>query len=77
MDDYLESCPRAEDATQKTKGLVELLSVGGFNLSKFVPKDTNILQQIELSSECQTNDGKLFPTTEESSHVLVLKWNHD
>ena len=38
--------------------------------------DSNILQQIELNSDSQTNDGKPLLTTEESSHVLGLKWNH-
>ena len=76
MDDYLESSPTADEATQKAEDLVKLRSLGGFNLTKFVSNDRNILQQIEPNSECQPNDGKQLPTTEESSHVLGLKWNH-
>ena len=76
MDDYLESSPTADEATQKAKDLVKLLSLGGFNLTKFVSNDQNILQQIEPNSECQPNDCKQLPTTEESSHVSGLKWNH-
>ena len=38
--------------------------------------DSNVLQQIEPNSDSQTNDGKPLLTTEESSHVLGLKWNH-
>ena len=76
MDDYLESSLTADEATQKSKDLVKLLSLGGFNLTRFVSNDRNILQQIEPNSECQPNDGKQLPTTEESSHVLGLKWNH-
>ena len=38
--------------------------------------DSNILQQIESNSDSQPNDGKPLLTTEESSHVLGLKWNH-
>ena len=38
--------------------------------------DSNILQQIEPNSDSQTNDGQPLLTTEESSHVLGLKWNH-
>ena len=34
------------------------------------------MQQIEPNSERQPNDGKQLPTTEESSHVFGLKWNH-
>ena len=77
MDDYVESGPTAEEATQKAKDLVKLLSLCGFNLTKFVSKDPKILQQIDSNSEYQPNDGKQLPTTEESSHVLGLKWNHD
>ena len=77
MDDYLESSPTADEATQKGKDLVKLLSLGGFNIMKFVSNDDqNILQDIEPNSECQPNDGKQLPTTEKSSHVLGLKWNH-
>ena len=77
MDDYLESSPTAEEGTQKGKDFVELLSLGGFNILKFLSNDPNILQQIEPNAERQTDDGKQLPTTEESSHVLGLKWNHD
>ena len=77
MDDYLESSPTAEEATKNATDLVKLLSLGGFNLTKFVSNDHNILQQIEPNSEHQLNDSKQLPTTEESSHVLGLKWNHD
>ena len=76
MDDYLESSPTADEATQKAKDVVKLLSLGGFNLTKFVSNNQNILQQIEPNSECQPNDCKQLPTTEESSHVSGLKWNH-
>ena len=38
--------------------------------------DSNILQQIEPNSDCQTNDGKPLLTSEESSHVFGLTWNH-
>ena len=56
---------------------MKLLPLGGSNLTKFVSNDHNILQQIEQISERQPSDGKQLPTTEESSHVLGLKWNHD
>ena len=45
MDDYLESSPTAKEATQKAKDLVTLLSLGGFNLTKFLSNDPNNLQQ--------------------------------
>ena len=77
MNDYLKSSPTAAEATQGAKDLVKLLSLGGFNLTKFVSNNPNILQQIETNSECQPNGGTQLPTTEESSHVLGLKWKHD
>ena len=77
MDDYLESSPTANAATQKAKDLVKLLSLGRLNLTKFVSNDPNILQQVEPNCECQYLNDKQLPTTEESSHVLGLKWNHD
>ena len=76
MDDYLESSPTAEEAIQKAKDLTKLLSIGEFKLTKFMSNDSNILQQIEPNSDSQTNDGKPLLSTEESSHILGLKWNH-
>ena len=75
MDDHFESSPTAEEAIHKAKELTKLLSIGGFKLAKFMSNDSNILQQIESNSDSQTNDGKPLLTTEESSHVLSLKWN--
>ena len=63
MDEYLGSSPTVEEATQKANDLVKLLSLGEFNLPKFV---SNFLQQIEPNSECQPNNGRQIPTTEES-----------
>ena len=77
MDDYLESSPTAEEAAQKAKDLVKMLSIGGFKLTKFVSNDPKILSQIEPDSENQSNDEKQLPTQDESSHVLGLKWNHN
>ena len=76
LDDYLESSPTTGETVQKAKYLTKLLSIGGFKLTKFMSNDPNILQQIEPNSNSQINDGKPLLTTEESSHVLGLKWNH-
>ena len=75
MDDYLESSPTADEAAQKAKDLVKMLSKGGFKLTKFI-YDTKILNRIEPDSENQINDGKQLLKQDESSHVLGLKWNH-
>ena len=72
MDDYLESSPTAEEATRKAKDLVNLLSLGGF---KFVSNVSTIPPQLEADPTSPT-EGKEIPSTENSSHVLGLKWNH-
>ena len=77
MDYYLESSPTAEEDAQKAKDLVKLLSIGGFNFTKFVSNDSKILNQIEPDSKNQNNDGKQLLIQDEFSHVLGLKWNHN
>ena len=78
MDDYLESSPTAEEAAEKAKDLVKMLSEGGFKLyiTNIISNDPKILNQIEPDSENQSNDGKQLLKQDESSHVLGLKWNH-
>ena len=75
MDDYLESSPTIEEATRKAKDLVKLLSLGGFKLTKFVSNVRTIPPQVETDPSIPT-ETKEIPSTEESSHVLGLKWNH-
>ena len=75
MDDYLESSPTIEEATRKAKDLVKLLSLGGFKLTKFVSNVCTIPPQVETDPSIPT-ETKEIPSTEESSHVLGLKWNH-
>ena len=75
MDDYLESSPTIEESARKAKDLVQLLSLGCFKLTKFVSKVRNIPPQVETDSKTPT-ETKEIPSTEESSHVLGLKWNH-
>ena len=75
MDDYLESSPTIEEAARKAKGLVNLLLLGGFKLTKFVSNVRSIPPQVETDFTTPT-ETKEIPSTEESSHVLGLKWNH-
>ena len=75
MDDYLESSPTIEEATRKAKDLVKLLSLGGFKLTKFVSNVRTIPPKVETDPTIPT-ETKEIPSTEESSHVLGLKWNH-
>ena len=74
MDDYLESSPTVEDASNKAKDLVKLLAKGGFKLTKFV---SNVSQlPTKLEPDLTSNEEKEIPSAEECSHVLGLKWNH-
>ena len=75
MDDYLESSPTAEETTRKAKDLVNLLSLGGFKLMKFVSNVPTIPPQLEADPTSPT-EGKEIPSTENSPHVLGLNWNH-
>ena len=75
MDDYLESSPSIEEATKKVKDLVKLLERGGFKLTKFVSNVPQIANELEPTGEPPFAE-KGIPKTEDSSHVLGLKWNH-
>ena len=79
MDDYLDSLDEPEKALKRAKELVELLTLGGFKLTKFVSSVPHLLD--ELDNSFKTNDQeepKVIGSSEEeaSSHVLGLKWDH-
>ena len=76
MDDYLESSPTVEEASNKAKDLVALLAKGGFNLTKFVANINHLSAELQQSGELAPTDEKVIPKPDESSHVLGLKWNH-
>ena len=75
MDDYLESSPTVEEASNKAKDLVTLLAKGGFNLTKFVSNINHLPAELQQSGELVPTVGKV-PKQDESSHVLGLEWNH-
>ena len=76
MDDYLESSPTVEEASNKAKDLVTLLAKGGFNLTKFVSNITHLPAELQQSGELALTDEKVLPKQDEYSHVLGFKWNH-
>ena len=47
MDDYLESSPTEEEASNKAKHLVKLLAKGGFKLTKFVSNVSQLPTKLE------------------------------
>ena len=76
MDDYLESSPTVEEASNKTKDLVKMLAKDGFNLTKFVSNINHLPAELPHSGKPAPTNAKVIPKPDESSHVLGLKWNH-
>ena len=76
MDDYLESSPTVEEASNKAKDLVTMLAKGGFNLTKFGSNIDHLPAELQHSGNSAPADAKVNPKPDESSHVLGLKWNH-
>ena len=76
MDDYLESSPTANEASNKAKDLVKMLAIGGFKLTKFVSNVPSIPIEVDPNRDTRTTEEKEIPTVEKFSHVLGMKWNH-
>ena len=75
MDDYSDSVESPEKALKILKDLVHLLHLGGFNLTKFVSNVPNLADRIDGSTQSTEPKG-IASSKEDSSHVLVLKWDH-
>ena len=73
MDDYLESSPTVEEASNKAKDLVTMQAKGGFNLTKLVSNIDHLPVELQHSSKPAPADAKVIPKPDESSHVLELK----
>ena len=76
MDDYLESSSTIAEAAKKAKDLVKLLQRGGFRLTKIVSNVPEIPNDLEPICEPSSTVEKFIAKTEDSSHVLGMKWNH-
>ena len=55
MDDYLESSPTVNEATQKAQDLVDILEKGGFKLTKFVSNVPSLVNLVEPKSQLPTD----------------------
>ena len=55
MDDYLESSPTVNEATQKAQDLVDILEKGGFKLTKFVSNVPSLVNRVEPKSQLPTD----------------------
>ena len=76
MDDYLDLMESPERTLIRSKELVNLLHLGGFNLTKFVSKVPDLADQIDGSAQ-STEPKVIVSSKKESMHVLGLKWDHN
>ena len=79
MDDYLGSVKNPETALMINRSLVELLKLGGFNLTKFISNVPNLFSKLNPPKTSANNSKEIFTAAinpETASHVLGLKWDH-
>ena len=76
MDDHLESSPTVDEATKKAQDLVEMLTKGGFKLTKFVINVPSMVNSVDPNSQPNELKKNVLAADEETSHELDLKWNH-
>ena len=78
MDDYLDSFENVAHAVKVGRGLISLLKLGGFNLTKFVSNADEITSAMN-PEDCETSSSPIKEKcngAEQSSHVLSRKWGH-
>ena len=80
MDDLLKSLPTEEEATKLSLELIDLLSRGGFPLTKFMSNSRNILAQLppEDIPVCTPGEHQPFNLDLDSlpvERVLGVLWN--
>ena len=79
MDDYLGSVKNPETALMLSRSLVELLKLGGFNLTKFISNVPNLSSKLNLPKTSANNIEEVITAAinpETASHVLGPKWDH-
>ena len=63
-DDYLESSPTVNEASNKAKDLVKMNAMGGFKTTKFVYGVPSIPIEVEPNGDSRTTEEKAIPTAE-------------
>ncbi|XP_063727478.1 uncharacterized protein LOC134855029 [Symsagittifera roscoffensis] len=79
MDDYLGSVKNPETALRLSRSLVELLKLGGFNLTKFISNVPSLSSELNPPKTSANNSKEIITAAinpETASHVLGLKWDH-
>ena len=61
MDDYLGSVKNPETALMLSRSLVELLKLGGFNLTEFISNVPNLSLKLNLLKTSANKVKKLLP----------------
>ena len=73
----MESNATVEEASNKANDLVELFARGGFKVTEFVSKVSQLATELKpWGIELTWNRQKSIPGADECSNVLKLKWNH-
>ena len=75
IDEYLGSVKSPEKAINRSKEMVHVLHLVGFNLTKFVSNVPNLADRTDDSPQ-STEPKVIVSCQEDSSHVLGLKWDH-
>ena len=76
MDDFLKSVRTPQEAIEIYQKVREILSKGGFNLTKWITSDDEVKTQIQ-EADRSTKVVKTFEAKTQSSSILRLNWNVD
>ena len=79
MDNYLGSVKNPETALMLSRTLVELLKLGGFNLTKFISNVPSLSSKLNPPKTSAKNSKEIITAginPETALHVLGLKWDH-
>ena len=77
MGGYLDSFQNRDGALKLGRDLVSLLKLGGFHLTKFVSNVPDVTSALDLDSrESNASVKDIWTSSDQSSHVLGLKWDH-
>ena len=74
MNDFLKSVRTLQKAIEFCQKVGEIISKGGFNLTKWITSDEEVKSQI-TEADRSTRVVKIFETEPQSSSILQMNWN--